>query len=177
MCAFHFFVCFWARRYITATEIRQVQSFCIIYIHTFLIIIYIHNRVYEHRKPLQPMLRTPITTGALSLTCIYIDLQKMPYLFSFMLNPASRHNFSLFSNTSLTFPPLQKTKSLTPNIPLMSYKYLCKSLARSWLCSSPWAILLLLPCMSIPGLIPLVQVLEEVCTVVLNTLNTSRVDH
>lgn len=109
-----FVVCFWARLYVTATEIRQVQSFCIIYIHTFVIIIYTHSYVYGYRKPLQPMLRTPITTGALSLTCIYMDLEKVPYLFSFMLILASRHNFSVLSNTSLTSPHSKKPKAWLP---------------------------------------------------------------
>lgn len=114
------------------------------------------------------MLRTPITPGALSLICIYIAFQKVPNLFSFTLNPANRHHFSLFDSTSLSPPSLQKKKTLTPNIPLMSCKYLC-TLARSLLCSSPLASPLLLSCMPISfSTYPCNSIVEEVCTVVLN---------
>lgn len=62
---------------------------------------------YDYRKPLQPMLRTPVTTGALSLICI--AFQKLPNLFSFKLHPASRHNFSPPSPS-----PLQKKPNQNP---------------------------------------------------------------
>lgn len=178
----HFnFVCFWARLYVTATEIRQVQSFCIIYIHTFIIIIHIHNHVYRYRKPLQPMLKTPITTGALSPICIYIAFQKVPNLFLFMLNPASRHRFSLFSNSSVSFPPPPKKKKTQAWLPTFLS-------CLTNICVSPWqeadsvphhwpVCFCCLVCLFLPALIPVVQVPEEVCTVVLNILNTSPVDH
>lgn len=142
--SFFFGFHFWARLYITATEALPVLSFWISNASHSMCYL---SAVYWYRKPLQPVLRTPITPGALSLICIYVAFQKMPNLFSFTLNPASRHHFSLFDSTSLSPPSLQK-KTLTPNIPLMSCKYLC-TLARSLLCSSPVASPLLLSCMLI----------------------------
>lgn len=118
-----FFVCFWERLYITATEIRQVQSCCIIYINTFIIIIHIHNHnhIYRYRKPLQPMPRTPITTGALSLTCIYIALQKVPNLFSFCCTQP----VDIISHCSVT-PPAPPKKAWLPTF-LSCLKNICVS--------------------------------------------------
>lgn len=101
----HFLLSF-DQDYVTATEIKQVQSFCTIYIYAFIIkFISMFTTGW-----LQPMLRSPITTGALSLISIFTAFHKVPNLFSFMLRSGTRRNFSLFSNTSLSFPPLKKKK-------------------------------------------------------------------
>lgn len=141
----HLFLSF-EEDYITATEIKQVQSFCIIYTYIFRIIMHKHVHGIEiHSSP---------CWGHSYKSCpksyqIFTAFQKVPNLFSFMLHSATRCNFSLFSNTSLSFPPQKKKKSLAPNIPLMSYKHVWKSVARSWLCSSPLASPLLLPYMPV----------------------------
>lgn len=157
----------------TATEIKQVQPFCTIYIYAFIIIINKHG--HRYRNPLQPMLRSPITTGVLSLISIFTAFQKVPNLFSFMLHSATRRNFSPFNNTSLSFPPLKKRKKgLTPTF--LSYlTNMCD------MCESLWqeadsvphhepVLFCCLVCLCLPALIPVIQVLEEVCAMVLNTL-------
>lgn len=67
-----------------------------------------HKHVQGYRNPLQSMLRSPVTAGALSLISIFTAFQEVPNLFSFMLHSATRCNFSLFSSTSLS--PLKKKK-------------------------------------------------------------------
>lgn len=116
------------------------------------------------------MLRSPVTTGALSLISIFTAFQKVPNLFSFMLHSATSHNFSLFSNASLSFPPSKKKlDSQHSSHVLQIFVWDCGNKLTLFVTTSQsFSAAFLNLCF--PALIPVVQVLEEACTVVFNNL-------
>lgn len=161
--SFFFGFHFWARLYITATEALPVLSFWISNASHSMCYL---SAVYWYRKPLQPVLRTPITPGALSLICIYVAFQKMPNLFSFTLNPASRHHFSLFDSTSLS--PPSKKKPWLPTF-LSCLANTCVPWQEAYCVPHHWPVhFSCLVCLFLLALTPVIPVVEELCTVVLN---------
>lgn len=128
-------------------ESKYSHSALFIFMHSKIII---HKHVHRHRNLLQPTLRSPVTTGALSLISIFTAFQKVPNLFSFMLRSATRHNFSLFSSTSLSFPLSKKRKKKLDSQHSSHVLQICAKVRGKKLpLFSPLASPLLLPCMPV----------------------------